>query len=200
LRRLFRFARNLLAALGALTVLITCTPVLKWWTLELARPWNEPKGDVLIVLVGSTVGDGMLGESSYWRSVYAVRAWRAGGFRKLLLTGGEEGAGAMRSFLIGQGVPAASIVLETHSGSTRDNACNTKTLLQGERGTLVLMTSDYHMFRAYRAFRKCGVEVTASPLPDALKRQENWWLRWPVFGEVAVETVKAVYYAARGWI
>ena len=141
-----------------------------------------------------------MGESSYWRSVYAVRAWRDGGFKKILLSGDAENTDPMRRFLVSEGVPQGSISLETHSQSTHDNGCNTKVLLAREKGTLVLMTSDYHMLRAYRAFRKCGVTVTASPLPDALKREQSWWLRWPVFGEVALETVKVGYYAARGWI
>jgi len=199
-RGFLRLARVLLECLGALIVIITCTPVLRWWTLQLARPWNEARGDVLIVLAGSSVGTGMMGESSYWRSVYAVRAWRDGGFNKILLSGGGDATEPMRRFLISEGVPQDSISMETNSRSTHDNACNTKALLERESGTFVLMTSDYHMLRAYRAFRKCGVMVTASPLPDALKREQSWWLRWPVFGEIALETVKVGYYAAKGWI
>ncbi len=200
MRALFKFAKILLACVGALLVLVTCTPVVRWWTLELARPWNEARGDVLIVLEGNTTGRGMIGESSYWRSVYAVWAWQQGGFQKLILSGGAEGTGEMRRFLISQGIPANSIMVESQSRSTRENACNTGLLLKKENGKPVLLTSDYHAFRAYRAFRKCGVDVTSSPLSDALKRQENWWLRWPVFGELAMETAKIGYYAVRGWI
>ena len=186
--------------MGAFAVLVTCTPIVRWWALELARPWDGARGDVLIVLEGNYTGRGMIGESSYWRSVYAVWAWKGGGFHKLILSGGAGGTESMRRFLVNEGIPADEIAIEDQSGSTRDSACNVKALLRGETGKPVLMTSDYHMFRAYRALRKCGVNVSGSPLPDALKRGETWWLRWPVFGDLTIETAKVCYYAIRGWI
>jgi len=48
------------------------------------------------------------------------------------------------------------VVAENYSRSTRENALNTARLLAGDTGTLVLMTSDFHMYRALRAFRKAG--------------------------------------------
>ena len=40
-----------------------------------------------------------MGLSSYWRSVYAVRAWRETRFRELILTGDRSTTDAMRRFL-----------------------------------------------------------------------------------------------------
>jgi uncharacterized SAM-binding protein YcdF (DUF218 family) len=64
----------------------------------------------------------------------------------------------------------------------------------------VLLTSDYHMFRAFRAFQKAGLNVLSRPIPDARKRAARWLYRWWVFLDLSSETMKIVYYRARGWI
>ncbi len=146
----------------------------------------------------------MIGESSYWRCVYAARAWKEGDFHQIVISGGGwqriSAAEAMREFLVSQGVPAEAIRLETHSRSTRENALDTKELLAGVPGRKVLLTSDYHMFRAYRAFRKVGLEVLPRPFPDVRKRAIRWRGRWPAFVELMEESLKIVSYYAHGWI
>ena len=72
--------------------------------------------------------------------------------------------------------------------------------MRSERGRKVLLTSDYHMFRACRAFRKAGLEVAPRPFPDAGKRAANWLGRWPAFLDEVVETLKIGYYFVRGAI
>ena len=69
----------------------------------------------------------------------------------------------MRNFLVGSGVPAQSIAIETSSESTRGNAVAVALLLRQDPGTKLLLTSDYHMFRASRAFAKAGVRVRPRP-------------------------------------
>ncbi|MGH2361461.1 MAG: hypothetical protein ACRDGM_13080, partial [bacterium] len=73
-----------LAGLGFLLVLVTVTPLVSWWAGALAGPWEDPTGEVLIVLGGSTLGEGVMGQNSYWRSTYAVLAWREGAFRRII--------------------------------------------------------------------------------------------------------------------
>jgi uncharacterized SAM-binding protein YcdF (DUF218 family) len=203
-RRLSLLTLSSLAALGSLFVVVTVTPLVSWWAGALAGPWEDPRGDVLIVLGGSILEGGILGESSYWRSVYAVLVWREGGFRQVILSGGgPEGhaiVAPMRDFLLCQGVPHGALRLETYSTSTRGNALYTRELLAGESGRKVLLTSDFHMFRAYRAFQKVGLDVVPRPYPDVRKRAARWMSRWPAFLDLAGETVKIGYYYARGWI
>ncbi len=193
-----------LAAIGFLFVFVTVTPLDGWWTKILAGPWNDTKGAVLVVLAGDSIKD-VIGESSYWRSVYAVRAWREGGFREVLVTGGSlngevPAAERMRDFIVSQGIPAPAISVEDDSHSTRENALKSKALLDQRPGRKVLMTSDYHMFRAARVFRKAGIDIAPRPLPDAAKQVGAWRNRWPVFLGLCVETAKIGYYFARGWI
>jgi len=72
--------------------------------------------------------------------------------------------------------------------------------LRNTPGRKVLLTSDYHTFRAWRAFRKAGLNVQPRPFPDAGKRFNDWRQRWPIFLQLAGETGKILYYRARGWI
>jgi uncharacterized SAM-binding protein YcdF (DUF218 family) len=128
MRRAARWMVRALAAIGFLFVFATLTPIDNWWLKWLAGPWNVSKGDVLVVLGGDSVAD-VIGWSSYWRSVYAVRAWREGGFREMVVTGGSGGkeepaAERMGEFIVSQGVPVSVIRVEqnrTARARTRSN-------------------------------------------------------------------------------
>jgi uncharacterized SAM-binding protein YcdF (DUF218 family) len=203
--RPFRFLTSALASLGVLVVIVTFTPLVSWWAAGLAGRWTDPCGDTLIVLSGSPTQGGVIGRSTYWRSAYAVLAYRKCGMRKIILTGGNRRGGtpvadSMAEFVESQGVPSERIVRETRAISTRENALYTQPLLVGGASPPVLLTSDFHMFRARRAFEKLGMVVQPRPIPDALKRATSWQGRWPAFLDVTSETAKIVYYYARGWI
>jgi len=179
------------------------TPIVSWWAGVLAGPWEDPNGDVLIVLGGSLLDKGLMGQSSYWRSVYALRAWRQGGFQRIVISGGPADystAAPMRDFLEAHGVPREAIEIEAESRSTHENAVRVAERLTRVSGRKVLLTSDYHMFRAYHAFKKAGLDVQPRPFPDARKRAVGWAGRWPAFLELVLETIKIGYYRARGWI
>ena len=206
LRRAQKVAVRTLAAIGFLYVIVSATPLVSWWARMLAGPWGDPKGETLIVLGGSMLGNGMIGESSYWRSVYAVLVYRQDGFHHVIVSGGSEEnpafpvSVAMKQFMVCEGVPADAITAETASKTTRENALEVARLLAGDRGSKVLLTSEYHMFRAWRVFTRAGLKVSPRPFPDGLKRGYHWQGRWPVFLELCVETGKIAYYYVRGWI
>ncbi len=204
MRRAWRYLLRAMASLGFLFALVTVTPIDNWWIRALAGPWNDPSGDVLIVLSADSMTD-VIGWSSYWRSVYAVRAWRQGGWREILVTGGGANgqvptAQRMRDFMLSQGVPGTSARMETQAQTTRENALRSKPILEQMAGRKILMTSDYHMFRASRAFRKAGLAVEPRPIPDAAKQATRWMNRWSVFLNLCGETIKIAYYFVRGWI
>ena len=190
---------SLLAWLGLLVMIVCLTPAVSWYGRMLAGPWADPDGNTLIVLGASRIEPGIIGRDTYWRVVYGLRAYRGHGFDRILLSGAEVSE-SMRDYLAFQGVPQEKIHVETRSLSTRENALFAQPLLAGWPGPVVLMTSDYHMFRARRVFARCGVQVLARPIPDAVKRAGNWPERWSVFLDEAVETGKIAYYFVRGWI
>jgi uncharacterized SAM-binding protein YcdF (DUF218 family) len=67
-------------------------------------------------------------------------------------------------------------------------------------GKKVLVTSDFHMFRAIRVFRKLGIDVTPMPVPDAIQCEDNAFARFPAFQNMVSESVKIAYYELRGWM
>lgn len=213
--RLARAGRLLFRGYIVFAVLLTLwsafvafTPIVPWYAGKvLAGDWTDSDGDILIVLGAEANTDGLIGYASYWRCIYAVRAWRQGHFRRVVLCGGPAGlqprptiSGSMRDFLVSSGVPRDVIFLEEQSRSTRENAVNATQLVAGWPGKKVLLTSDLHMFRAYRVFRAAGLDVVPRPIPDAVKNSQSFRGRWSNSWVLAVETVKIAYYAARGWI
>lgn len=203
-RMLGRIILSSLAAIGFLVVIVVTTPLTSWWATMLAGRWDDPKGDVLIVLGGSLIDTNLLGPNSYLRSIYATLAWREDHFHDIILSGGEDAvtptAGLMKDVLVTHGVPADLIHLESAARTTRENALFTKPIADRFAGKKVLMTSDYHMFRAYRAFRKVGIEVEPRPFPDVRKRAARWPGRIPAFFDLVGETLKIGYYWMKGWI
>ena len=196
--KLRRGAIYICAALGLTMLLATFSPFVAWYARRLAGPWNDPRGDILIVASGASL-NGFPDGNTILRCMYAVYAYREGGFRKIVVSGYQTST-HMRNFLIAEGVPPSVVVTEEAANSTRENALYVARLLANDSGSKVLMTSDYHMFRAVRAFRKVGLKVAPRPIPDALKRVGNRLRLWPAFVDEAVESLKIVDYALRGWI
>ncbi len=193
-----------LAALGLLLAVVTLVPsVLNVWVRALSVPYVDPRGDILIVLGADQLDTGAIGVTSYWRSTYAVLAWRGASFKSVLICGGPPSqpvSAPMKEFLVSQGVPAAAIALDTASMSTRENALEAARMLANTPGVKALLTSDYHSFRASRAFGKAGLAVTACYFPDAGKRLTHWPDRWRVFIDLCQETAKVAWYRLHGWI
>ena len=187
------------APVGLVVLLVSLTPFVSWYSRVLAGPWNDPEGAILIVLGGGEFDEGFPAENSTWRGIYAYRSWKTGRFQRIVISGSRV-SGDMRELLLCKGVPPDAVVTENASLSTRENAMNTAHLLAGESGSKVLLTSDYHMFRASRAFRKAGLKILPRPIPDAGKRATSVLRRWPAFLDEVVETAKIGYYAMRGWI
>jgi uncharacterized SAM-binding protein YcdF (DUF218 family) len=209
----FSFARKLLiagesvcAAIGLLFLVVTLTPITRWWSEALANSFPAPPSDgaVLIVLGGSVLGDGTIGGSSYWRAVYAVRIWKTGRYRRVLVCGGGSDslpvALPIRDYMISQGVPADEILVETQSRNTRENAQYARAFLEPLPGKKVLVTSDYHMYRAQHAFARAGIQTTPASFPDVYKLSLGWEGRWSGFLQLCEEMAKIGYYRARGWI
>ena len=191
-----------LALIGAVLVIVIVTPLTGWVGHKMAGGFDDPAGDVLIVLGGAGVQDGVLGPDSYLRAEYAVRAWRSGHFKQVFITGGgnQPAAPGIRELMVFQGVPANAITVESDSSSTHENALFSRQALSAMPGTKVLLTSDFHIYRATRVFRKAGIEVRPYPAPDAVKRSKSWTNRPTVFLIEALEVVKIAYYKVRGWM
>jgi len=213
--RLWRIFRAASACFVLLLIVLYASPLVPRLSGWLTGNWGDPKGDVLIVLGGTQLGDGTFGVNSYWRAVYGAQIFREGGFRRLVITGGHGGypntisiAQAMANLMVGLGVPREDITLEEESHSTRENALFTARLFNQQAGAgsewrtgrKVLLSSDTHMRRAHAAFARAGLDTIPAPSPDIGKRWGVWTERWNCIGEVGLELVKYWYYKGRGWL
>ncbi len=198
LRKAGHLLTHLLTAIGLITVLVMTTPMVSWWARAYSGPIVRPKGDVLILLSAAADDKGGISYSSYWRARQALLAWQTGSFRKIVISGG--GGPGILNFLIAYGVPREVMVAEWRSTSTHESGIETARLIQGMPGKKVLLTSDYHMYRAIRVFRKLGIEVAPMAVPDVLQKTEHWNGRFQAFETMLVESAKIVYYSLRGWV
>lgn len=130
---------------------------------------------------------------------HAVALWRAGRVRRIVTTGtgvGGDDGHTMRETAIKLGVPAAAVLVEGRSRSTRENLLFASELLRrhGWRRA-ALVTSRSHMGRALRVARRVDdrIEWLPEAVPDAgppARRLRNRVREWGRFA----------WYAARGWI
>jgi uncharacterized SAM-binding protein YcdF (DUF218 family) len=199
--RLWQLLRAVSMAAGALLLIVTFTPLTPWVARRLTTTWTDTDHGVLIVLSGNTVTGPypVIGVNSYWRAVHAIHAWRHGHFRTLLLCGAYSGE-TIKPVLVANGIPENAILVEDRSTSTRENVLFSKPILAALPGPFVLVTSDYHTYRASRCFAKENVRVETLPAPDILKRSNSLAPRWQAFWELCSEIGKIGYYRVKGWI
>jgi uncharacterized SAM-binding protein YcdF (DUF218 family) len=138
------------------------------------------------------------GDVDYLRVKHAAALYKLGKVKVVLLTGqgvGGDSAEAMRGEAVAAGLPAAAIVLETASTTTRENIVFAAPIIttQGWR-RVALVTSQSHLARALATARKAMPEVEwiPSPVPDAGSPSRARRLR-------AEEALKLLWYKARGW-
>ena len=198
--------KRLAISFTLLFLLLTCTPFEQWWMQRLESSWTDDIPPVLLVLGADQQAPGIIGYSTYVRLYYTVRYWRQGKIRTIVVTGGAADANSgplsrdMRDFLIGHGIPADAILVEEQSKSTMENFTFSRALMDSQPGAKGFLTSDFHSGRAAGVSARLGLNWSPVPVPDAHKRWNSWVQRWPIAWDLALETVKRVWYKAHSWI
>jgi uncharacterized SAM-binding protein YcdF (DUF218 family) len=205
-----RIVRSLGWCASAFTLvflLLTCTPLESWWVQRLESAWPRDIPPVLLVLGADQQSPGLIGYSSYLRLYYAVRFWREGRVKTLVVSGGPQQAKtggtlarAMRDYLVGSGIPPQAILMEEQADSTRDNFVLSRSLMESVPGARGFLTSEFHSGRAARTCARLGLDWVPVPIPDAGKRWNNWGQRWALGLDLTTETGKWIWYAWKGWI
>jgi uncharacterized SAM-binding protein YcdF (DUF218 family) len=144
--------------------------------------------DVIVVLggglawqagMGSTTSDPAMQTSRLLygasdRLVQAALLWRAGKGQTIIISSGALPWAASSvspteislaaEILEAYGVPSDSIIRDTNSRNTRENATNTAAIWREKHfRSGLLVTSAIHMPRALASFRKAGLDVTPWP-------------------------------------
>jgi len=148
-----------------------------WLAAVFVWIWHGPaqnpaaRADYALVLGAAVVGDRP-------SPVYAARIdhgialWRAGRVQRIVFTGGRGPGDDLSEAAVGQdralaaGVPAAAIVLETSSRTTRENLRLTRAILSADPAPRVLIVSDpLHMVRATQMADDLGYAAQPSATP-----------------------------------
>jgi uncharacterized SAM-binding protein YcdF (DUF218 family) len=217
-----------LAVLGLLVIWIPSTPLFSDWfqgTLESRYPPSRveavPRADAIVALGGSVgaprpprVYPDLSGASD--RVWHAVRLYKAGKAPYIIASGGTlpwkdqqfREAPVMKRLLTSWGVPADSVLLESSSANTYENAIHTAELIEARRFERVLLvTSALHMRRALATFRSAG--VAAVPVATDYRVAGGETSLFDLFpsagaldGSTAAirEYVGYIVYDWRGWI
>ena len=121
-----------------------------------------------IVVAGCRVKpDGTPSLALQYRTDHAVRLYQEGYANKIIFTGGSpdqrpsEAAAASAYALRKHDIPSASILVETTSKSTEENAQYASEIYPEVR-RIVLVSDSYHMFRAKKVFDRYFEEVSPS--------------------------------------
>lgn len=124
-----------------------------------------------------------------------------------ILDASPSAAAAVADFIVGTGIAADRVILESASRNTRENATMTHDIIQpkpGERWLLV--TSAFHMPRAMGVFREAGFQVVAWPVDYRTTGNGDATRTTGSLGEGTYhvdistkELIGLVVYRLRGW-
>ena len=162
--------------------------------LTFGRSDYRREADAIVVFGAKAHADGRASVALADRVRTGCELWKEGRAPVLLLSGGPgEGAvhetESMRRLAVAEGVPEASIVLDTNGVSTRATAVNTATWLREHGLVRVLAVSHgYHLPRVKLEFERAGAAAFTVPaaesrvlakMPWFMGRETvAWWASW----------------------
>ncbi len=145
-----------------------------------ARDWPAQQADVAIVLGARVMSDGRLSTTLAHRAEKALRLYRDGLVKALIVCGAKGGdepvteADALAEFLIREGVDPRHIYRDAASADTVENIRNAMAVMR-QHGfeTAAVVTSDYHLTRALWIAKDEGLMAVGAPAkgPDTLPMQ-----------------------------
>ena len=148
-----------------------------WWETAPTPISAVKPHDIGIVLTGGATNSSKLPKENIFlgltsdRIGQAIELYKNKKISKILISGGsidilgekpKKEAIEIAKYLIISGIPSDSILLETHSKTTRENAVNCSKILKKHfiHQKYLLITSGFHLKRATSCFAKVGIRVT----------------------------------------
>ncbi len=111
----------------------------------------------------------------------AIRIYRKCKVKPIIIPSGGQGedeklseAQAMKSYLLGNGIPPEHIIMEDRSTTTRENLIFSKHIIDSRPGKkkIALVSSNYHIYRCLCLARELGMKCTGIGADVA-------WYYWP---------------------
>lgn len=139
-----------------------------WGGLAGGTPRSTARPAPTLLVLGAAQYNGRPSPAFQRRLDHALTLYRAGGVRRILVTGGvgdgdrySEGAVGLR-YLAQHGVPERQLRAETRSRNTLENLEYSRPLL---RGPVTLVTDEAHAPRALALAAGLGLRATVSSVP-----------------------------------
>jgi uncharacterized SAM-binding protein YcdF (DUF218 family) len=129
--------------------------------------------DAIVILGARVEANGRASSALRERTLHAVDLWKQGRAPYLICTGGVGDFPPAESVVASRlaqkhGVPAAKVLCEEVSTTTRQNAHFAAEICRARGWTRVIIVSQaFHLPRAARNFRREGLQAWPSPVPDA---------------------------------
>lgn len=141
-----------------------------YWTVsqydDQTLPPDAPK---TAIVLGAALWDNNPSPALKERLSAAIQLVRKGNVNRLILSGGLgrrdqlTEAEAMRDYLTARGIPESMLVLEEKATNTWENLQFSAKLIPDSKRVLVI-THDYHMFRAVKIAKQIGIEPVPYPV------------------------------------
>jgi uncharacterized SAM-binding protein YcdF (DUF218 family) len=115
------------------------------------------------------------------RLIQALDLYHSGKIEKLIVAGGsgklvgedERESVHIRQFLVDNGLPEEDVLIESRSRNTYENAKFVAEQFGTDTATFLLVTSAFHMKRAYACFAKQGLQVKPYPVDYIVKPEKE---------------------------
>lgn len=169
------------ALLGIGVVLLMCV----WFVrmIAAAKPARESADTDVAIVLGCAVKDGRPSATLACRLDKARELWMLHPGMRFIVSGGTSDpsepseAAVMAACLAETGIPIEQVFLEERALNTEENLAYSLELIErlDAVGGIILVTSDYHLWRARMIARSLGVDAMpcAAPTP-----RSSWLIQW----------------------
>lgn len=171
------------ALLGIGTVLLMCI----WFARMIAatKPAREPSDADVAIVLGCAVKGGRPSATLACRLDKAYGLWARHPGMRLIVSGGisdpseQSEAAVMATHLADAGIPIEQVFLEERALNTEENLAYSLALIErmDAMSGIVLVTSDYHMWRARTIARSHGIEAIPCAAATPLSSRLVQWCR-----------------------
>jgi uncharacterized SAM-binding protein YcdF (DUF218 family) len=174
--------------LGLALLAAPAVVLVQWWELALeirdqARRDEARPADVIVIL-GAAAYRGRPSPVLKARLDHGLALWRRGLAPRILTTGGSGGdpvhteGEVGRAYLVRHKVPSEAILVEPEGESTVHSLAAAAEIMQRlNLRSCIVVSDDYHVYRAKRILEARGFRVFGSPRPAPPRNAiTEWWL------------------------
>lgn len=161
--------------------------------------------DAIVVLGAAVYRDGLLDEASLRRTLEGILLKRRGLAPVIIFLGAPKGDAVealVRADMARKlGIPAESILTDSHALTTQQEAARVAALLhpRGARRAL-LVTGSHHIERARRVFTRAGLDVLPAPVDEVSAEASLPMERLATTKKLLITLAARIYYRVLGRI